>query len=104
MFDNIGKKIKTLAEIIAFAGMIITVFLGLCYIVSYIDLEAYEQKQNTNLIISGLVLLIVGPIASWIGGFFTYGFGELIDKTCDIHKMLGGTNKKGNFDKSDFLG
>ena len=32
----------------------------------------------------GLVVIIVGCLGSWIGSFFTYGFGELIEKTTEI--------------------
>ena len=32
----------------------------------------------------GLVLIVAGPIGSWISSFFVYGFGELIEKTSEI--------------------
>ena len=32
-------------------------------------------------ILSGIVIIIVGCLASWIGSFFTYGFGQLIENT-----------------------
>ena len=88
MFDNIGKKIKKLAEILAIAGMIISIFLGLFYIISYAELDKYAQSDNGGILVEGIIWLIVGPIASWISGFFAYGFGELIDTTQDIKKTL----------------
>jgi hypothetical protein len=70
MFDNIGGKIKTLAKIICWLGIIISVISGMVLIG-----------------ISGLVsvlTIIAGSLTSWIGSFSLYGFGELIEKTTEI--------------------
>ena len=75
MFENIGKKIKSLATILCWVGIIAYVIAAI--ITFYID---------DDLIGIGFLLLIVGPLMSWVGSFFIYGFGELIDKTCDIAK------------------
>lgn len=74
MFDNIGSKIKSLAKIVCWAGIIITVIVGIVMLVSGDDVSSPV----------GLVLMIAGPIGSWIGSFFVYGFGELIEKATEI--------------------
>lgn len=74
MFDNIGSKIKSLAKIVCWAGIIITVIAGIVLLASGGDVSSPI----------GLVLVIAGPISSWIGSFFVYGFGELIEKTSEI--------------------
>lgn len=91
-FNNVGKKIKMLAEILSVSGILITVGLGLYYIASYIGLSDYYRSQNLSILISGIILIIVGPLASWVGCFLLYGFGELIDATCDIRNTLKPSN------------
>ena len=75
MFYNTGKKIKSVAEIFAIAGILITIFIGAFYVIK-------------GFIITGLILLLGGPILCFLWGLLMYGFGELIDKTCDIKKTL----------------
>ena len=92
MFNNIGKKIKVLAEVLSVSGILITVGLGLYYIASYIVLSDYYRSQNLSMLISGIIIIIVGPMVSWAGGFFAYGFGELVDATCEIRNTLKPSN------------
>ena len=75
MFDNIGGKIKTLAEVVALIGIVASVFVGV--------LRAFSIS-----VIRGILFAVVGSLASWIGSFFAYGFGELIEKTCLIEERL----------------
>ena len=70
MFENIGRKIKTLAETLCWLGIVVSVLAGL----------TITGKD----IIVGLLVLIIGSLCSWIGSFFAYGFGELIEKTTEI--------------------
>ena len=34
----------------------------------------------------GVLLFGIVFLSSWVGSFFMYGFGELIDKTCEIER------------------
>ena len=63
MFDNIGGKIKTLAVVTCFLGIISSVIVGL------------SQLDH-----GGILILLLGCLGSWIGAFFIYGFGELIEQ------------------------
>ena len=74
MFDHIGSKIKSLAKIVCWAGIIISVLIGIVMLASGGDVSSPI----------GLVLMFAGPLCSWIGSFFVYGFGELIEKTTEI--------------------
>lgn len=69
MFDNIGKKIKTLAKVICWAGIIAS-FIGAIII--------YEEFEE---IIFCILTLAVGALISWVGSFTLYGFGQLIDNS-----------------------
>ena len=73
MFDRIGDKIKTLAVICCGLGMVLSV---ICAIV----LWSGNSYRNPTVAL-GIGVLVGGCLASWIGSFFTYGFGELIEET-----------------------
>lgn len=91
MFENIGKKIKSLAEFICYIGMVLYVAIGFALFIKAVQIE------DGNLAIIALVILIIGLLASWIGSFFMYGFGELIDNTQKIKEVLQDNKKQKNF-------
>ena len=80
MFDNIGSKIKTLAQVVCWIGIIASFLIGIILI---------SQDEDTALI--GFLVLVLGSLFSWIGSFMTYGFGQLIENS-DILVA----DKKGN--------
>ena len=71
-FQNIGGKIKTLAVIVSIVGVVASVIFCIMAL-----------TENAGI---GLLIAIVGSLVSWISSFFTYGFGELIEKTTEIAK------------------
>ena len=68
MFDNIGGKLKGLAKVICWLGIIVTAISGLLVMV------------NGN-ILEGILAIVVGCLFSWIGSWALYGFGQLIENT-----------------------
>lgn len=75
MYENIGGKIKGLAKATFIVEAIAAVITGIILMV-----------DNDDMIPFGLVLLIVGPAIAWASSWLLYGFGELIDKVCEIAK------------------
>lgn len=75
MFDNIDSKIKGLAVLYTIAG-----------IIGSIAGASYYFIHGVALI--GFLILIFGILASWIGSFMLYGFGELISKTTKIEENI----------------
>lgn len=73
MFERIGSKIKKLASVITWLGIIASLILGVVLI-----------SGGDEMIVLGIVVMALGSLASWIGSFLLYGFGELIEKTCII--------------------
>ena len=71
MFENIGGKIKILAKVICWIGIIASV-------ISAIALWTADSSYSPTIAL-GFGVLIGGCLASWIGSFFAYGFGELVD-------------------------
>lgn len=82
MFNDIGKKIKGLAKVLSWVGIIASCITGLVLLAL--------ASHDGLFVLYGLLTAAVGSLLSWVGGFFVYGFGELIDKNNGIYKLLGG--------------
>ena len=83
MYDNIGSKIKGLAK-----GTFIVE--AIAAFISGIALMAAED----DLIGAGVLIMLLGPVVAWVSSWVLYGFGELIDKTCDIERNTRGGERK----------
>lgn len=73
MFDNIGGKIKVVAQVVCWIGIITSVISGIV---------TFEES-----VLLGFLIMIVGSFISWISSFTLYGFGELIEATCETRDM-----------------
>lgn len=81
MFDNVSSKIKALALCIFWGGCIASI-IGTIILAANALEHAYSQIENlASLSIKSLLLIIIGPIASYISAIFIYGFGQLIENT-----------------------
>ena len=80
MFDNIGGKIKALATVLCVIGMIVSLVFAIV-LWSQNNEYNYVTRAYSNTISIGFGVLVGGCVASWVGSFFMYGFGELIDET-----------------------
>ena len=77
MYKNIGAKIKVLAKAIAWIGILISLIVGVIFIIAdggWFDIEFFI----------GIGVLVGGSLLSWVSSWFMYGFGELIVKTTEI--------------------
>jgi hypothetical protein len=70
MFHNIGKKIKALAIFIFYLLAIGGILAGI------IVFTNYPARYS--------IIFFCLPVLGWIGSWFLYGLGEIIDKLCDI--------------------
>ena len=75
MFNDIGFKIKCIAKVFCYVGIVLSVLLGIFYI--FAAIEDYEPY----LAVLGIMLMILGPLLSWMYSCFAYGFGQLIENT-----------------------
>lgn len=82
MFNNIGEKIKKLAEVLCYIGILLSAIVGL--VVMFVG---GSSRSRVPLLI-GLLIIFIGALISWVGSFFTYGFGELIVKVTEIEKNM----------------
>ena len=87
MFNNIGGKIKGLAEIVCGVGSVVCVAFGIMLVVD-------------GAHVTGLLYALLGPLLCWIGCFTLYGFGHLIDNNDEMLEYARYAAKKnGYFDK-----
>ena len=77
MFNNIGKKLKTLAKVLAILGIIGSVISGIVLI-----------SVSEKLIAIGLVIMILGSLVSWISSWAMYAIGDTNTKVSQIQKNL----------------
>ena len=77
MFENIGGKIKGLAKVVCWIGIILSVITGILAIAA----------QGSAGFIPGIAIIIVGALGSWVGSFVLYGFGEMVENS-DIRTEL----------------
>ena len=80
-FGKIGKKLKMFAQVMFQIQAIGCIFGGID-----IEVESWHAWEN----VVGWILILAGPIVTWISMWFIYGFGELIDKISDIEKNTRG--------------
>ena len=74
MFDNIGRKIKTLAQILAWIGIGASMVIG----------GMFMSKGVSSSAWIGFSIAAIGSIVSWISSLMIYGFGQLIENTDDL--------------------
>ncbi|MBQ6672275.1 MAG: hypothetical protein IKR80_03925 [Spirochaetales bacterium] len=89
MFNNIGGKIKGLAKFMCWLGIILSVIIGVIMIIAAASsrsytFDSYGEKITLSTggsIVAGILIIVFGSLASWIGSFFMYGFGELVENS-----------------------
>ena len=82
MFNNIGGKIKGFAQIVCWLGIIGSIITGFVFIGIGSD-----SRNGGGIVFLGILIAIVGSIASWIGSFLTYGFGQLVENSDKLVKQ-----------------
>ncbi|MBR0508005.1 MAG: zinc ribbon domain-containing protein [Clostridia bacterium] len=96
MFNNIGKKIKVLAKVIFWFTFITFVLGSIGGGIGIAHVMGCDRSwgDETGAVFAGIGIAIGGSIvgffAAWIGSFFMYGYGQLIDDT-EINRK---TNQK----------
>ena len=77
MFDNIGSKIKTLAKVVCWIGIIGSIIAGIAMIATLGEVG----------VLSGPLTIVLGALLSQVGSFVLYGFGEMVENS-DIRTEL----------------
>ena len=82
-YENIGNKIKGLAQMAFVVEAIVAVITGIALMAS-----------DEDLILYGLLVLIAGPIIAWVSSWLLYGFGQLIENSDIIAEEYNRKNEK----------
>ena len=81
MFSNIGGKIKTLAKVLCWIGIVASVIGGITFDFIYISTTKMDGLNFVIGIVAGLLIAMLGALISWVGSFVLYGFGQLVDNS-----------------------
>ena len=86
MFNNIGGKIKKIAKILCWIGIGFSVLFGILIMTAgnQMQLTVNGTYATAPTALMGILFIIIGSLASWIGSLFAYGFGQLIENTDSI--------------------
>jgi hypothetical protein len=88
MYSNIFGKIKALAKVIAWIGIIASVISGIVMIASSGTIGSYYGSGSGISVIAGLLTIVLGSVCSWAGSLVLYGFGELGENTAAVRSKL----------------
>ena len=89
MWSNIGHKIQVLAKVICWIGIVLSVIAGIAIIAGGSAVRSYGYTYNTgSTTLTGILVIVLGALGSWLGSLTLYGFGELIERTVSIDDKL----------------
>ena len=86
-FDNIGGKIKALAKGEMWVGIIASIIYGIFLIV---ESEFIIEEK----LFSGFMVIVFGPLASWVSSWVLYGFGQLVENSDKLVERFKNNNKQ----------
>ena len=75
MFKNIGEKMKTLAKVICWMGIIASVIGGVSMMV---------DCATEITVLLGLLIIELGSMISWVSSLGVYALGEIVLKLTEI--------------------
>ena len=86
MFTNIGSKLKTTAKVLCWAGILLSAVFGVFMIIRGNELMQVSDTRETGLdmLVTGITVLVFGPVFSWVWGLLLSVFGELADRVTGI--------------------
>lgn len=79
MFENIGRKIMMLAKVLCWIGIVGSVMCGGALVA--VGITGFGGVPAYTAILGGFAVAALGALFSWIGSFFVYGFGRLIENS-----------------------
>ena len=88
MYSNINSKIKALAKVICWLGIIASVIIGIVIIAGGASMGYYYGVSSGSMIIPGLLTIVLGSVCAWASSLVLYAFGELGENTQAIRKKL----------------
>ncbi len=92
MYNNVGSKLKGLAKFIAWLGIIGSCISGITIMTAGSRITFNGAYGSSSLagggVIAGIIIMVIGSLASWLSSLALYGFGELIENTAEMNEKL----------------
>ena len=88
MFDNVGGKVKTLASVVCWLGIIGASIYGIVLVAR-------------GLVLTGLIAAAVGAFSSWIGSLGLYAIGEAAENSAITVRLLEKAAEERRLEKQD---
>ena len=82
MFDNVGGKIKVVAKVSCYVGIVLSLFGCLGNIVTAIE------NYNPTSAIFWLIGFVLFPILSWLSSLLLYGIGQLVENSDTLVDLM----------------
>lgn len=70
MFENVGSKVKTLAKVVCWIGIVAFVIGGIA-----------TATQGGMFILIGILSAVIGAFFSWLGSLSLYAIGETAENS-----------------------
>ena len=90
MFNNIGSKIKMLAFILCVMGIIASINSAIAQFTVFTS--SYRKSEQIMQTVLGFIILFGGSLGSWVGCFYLYGIGQLIENSLIIRANFARMN------------
>ncbi|MEG0835493.1 MAG: hypothetical protein RR413_08605 [Christensenellaceae bacterium] len=84
MFSNVGEKLKKLAKVLMWGGIIFSVIYGVFIMAGMPVAEGMENVGKGASIISGILTMILGAFMSWVSSWAVYAVGQI---STDVKKL-----------------
>ncbi len=79
--DDIGGMCKVLAKIVLWGGIILSVASGILLMIFLDDLAPRFSAPSNNTMYLGIVVMILGPLLSFITSIPLYALGQVVENT-----------------------
>lgn len=86
LFDNIGRKLQTLAKILFVVGIIASIVYALIL---------FRASFGNDALVLGVLVLVGGILGSLISSWLLHGFGEIVENSekntyylCELEKSV----------------
>lgn len=71
MWENIGRKLQSLAKVLCWIGIVISVISGIVIMA--------QSNRYQSTILTGILYIVVGCLFSWISSWALYGLGIVVE-------------------------
>ena len=71
MWNDIGRKLQTLAKVFCWLGIIGSIVWGIVIMT--------QNNRIQSPIFTGILYIVIGCLASWIGSWAIYGLGIVVE-------------------------